>query len=55
MRSNLLARDPERGHGAQGAGWLGGLLRDLTALAAQTAPSVPSWWWPWGCSACHSG
>ena len=28
--------------GLQGAGWLGGLLRDLRALAAITAPSVPS-------------
>ncbi|HYZ36459.1 MAG TPA: glutamine synthetase family protein [Pseudonocardiaceae bacterium] len=27
---------------AEGAGWLGGLLRDLRALAAITAPSVPS-------------
>lgn len=39
---NLLAGDPERGPGALGAGWLGGLLRDLPALAALTAPSVPS-------------
>lgn len=28
--------------GPTGAGWLGGLLRDLRALAAITAPSVPS-------------
>jgi glutamine synthetase len=28
--------------GPEGAGWLGGLLRDLRALAAITAPSVPS-------------
>jgi glutamine synthetase len=28
--------------GPDGAGWLGGLLRDLRALAAITAPSVPS-------------
>jgi glutamine synthetase len=28
--------------GPDGAGWLGGLLRDLPALAAITAPSVPS-------------
>ncbi len=39
---NLLAGDAERGPGALGAGWLGGLLRDLPALAALTAPSVPS-------------
>jgi glutamine synthetase len=28
--------------GPDGAGWLGGLLRDLPAVAAVTAPSVPS-------------
>lgn len=39
---NLLAGDPEGGPGPDGAGWLGGLLRDLPALAAITAPSVPS-------------
>lgn len=39
---NLLAGDAERGPGPDGAGWLGGLLRDLPALAALTAPSVPS-------------
>jgi glutamine synthetase len=39
---NLLAGDPERGPGPDGAGWLGGLVRDLPALAAITAPSVPS-------------
>jgi glutamine synthetase len=41
---NLLASDaaaPDR-PGPDGAGWLGGLLRDLRALAAITAPSVPS-------------
>ncbi len=44
---NLLAGhaqpgDPQGGPGPDGAGWLGGLLRDLPALAAITAPSVPS-------------
>jgi glutamine synthetase len=39
---NLLAGDADRGPGPEGAGWLGGLLRDLRALAAITAPSVPS-------------
>ncbi|MGQ0719072.1 MAG: glutamine synthetase [Pseudonocardiales bacterium] len=39
---NLLAGDTKRGPGPDGAGWLGGLLRDLPALAAITAPSVPS-------------
>ena len=39
---NLLAGDSVRGPGSLGAGWLGGLLRDLPALAAVTAPSVPS-------------
>jgi glutamine synthetase len=39
---NLLVGDAERGPGPDGAGWLGGLLRDLAALAAITAPSVPS-------------
>lgn len=39
---NLLAGDPKRGPGPDGSGWLGGLLRDLPALAAITAPSVPS-------------
>ncbi|MGH3883134.1 MAG: glutamine synthetase, partial [Pseudonocardiaceae bacterium] len=39
---NLLAGDARRGPGPDGAGWLGGLLRDLPALAAITAPSVPS-------------
>jgi glutamine synthetase len=41
---NLLASSaaaPDR-PGPDGAGWLGGLLRDLRALAAITAPSVPS-------------
>lgn len=38
---NLLAGDAD-GPGPDGAGWLGGLLRDLPALAAITAPSVPS-------------
>ncbi len=39
---NLLAGDAKHGPGPDGAGWLGGLLRDLPALAAITAPSVPS-------------
>ncbi len=39
---SLLAGDAQRGPGPDGAGWLGGLLRDLPALAAITAPSVPS-------------
>ncbi|MGH3843921.1 MAG: glutamine synthetase, partial [Pseudonocardiaceae bacterium] len=39
---NLLAGDAQRGPGPDGTGWLGGLLRDLRALAAITAPSVPS-------------
>jgi glutamine synthetase len=39
---NLLAGDADRGPGPEGAGWVGGLLRDLRALAAITAPSVPS-------------
>ncbi|MGH3776893.1 MAG: glutamine synthetase [Pseudonocardiaceae bacterium] len=39
---NLLADDAKHGPGPDGAGWLGGLLRDLPALAAITAPSVPS-------------
>ena len=41
---NLLASgtNSEDRPGPQGAGWLGGLLRDLRALAAITAPSVPS-------------
>jgi glutamine synthetase len=39
---NLLDGDSERGPGPDGAGWLGGLLRDLPAVAAITAPSVPS-------------
>lgn len=39
---NLLAGDPGYGPGPEGAGWLGGLLRDLPAIAAVTAPSVPS-------------
>ncbi|MGH4008211.1 MAG: glutamine synthetase [Pseudonocardiaceae bacterium] len=39
---NLLAGDAKGGPGPDGAGWLGGLLRDLPALAAITAPSVPS-------------
>ncbi|HEX2298698.1 MAG TPA: glutamine synthetase family protein [Pseudonocardiaceae bacterium] len=39
---NLLAGDSVRGPASPGAGWLGGLLRDLPALAAVTAPSVPS-------------
>jgi glutamine synthetase len=41
---NLLAGDASSGErpGPDGAGWLGGLLRDLRALAAITAPSVPS-------------
>ncbi|HEV7829615.1 MAG TPA: glutamine synthetase family protein [Pseudonocardiaceae bacterium] len=39
---NLLAGDAHRGPGPEGAGWVGGLLRDLRALAAITAPSVPS-------------
>lgn len=38
---NLLAGD-QRGPGTGGAGYLAGLLRDLPALAAVTAPSVPS-------------
>ncbi|MDQ2791745.1 MAG: glutamine synthetase [Pseudonocardiales bacterium] len=41
---NLLASGeaaPDR-PSPDGAGWLGGLLRDLRALAAITAPSVPS-------------
>ncbi|HSL09248.1 MAG TPA: glutamine synthetase family protein [Pseudonocardiaceae bacterium] len=44
---NLLASGGTSGTaverpGPDGAGWLGGLLRDLPALAAITAPSVPS-------------
>jgi glutamine synthetase len=41
---NLLASSAtgEDRPGPEGAGWLGGLLRDLRALAAITAPSVPS-------------
>lgn len=41
---NLLASGAtgEDRPGPEGAGWLGGLLRDLRALAAITAPSVPS-------------
>ncbi|MGH3670649.1 MAG: glutamine synthetase [Pseudonocardiaceae bacterium] len=40
---NLLAgTSSAEGPGPDGAGWLGGLLRDLRALAAITAPSVPS-------------
>lgn len=39
---NLLAGDAVRGPGPAGAGYLAGLLRDLPALAAVTAPSVPS-------------
>lgn len=41
---NLLAGQAIAGDrpGADGAGWLGGLLRDLPAVAAITAPSVPS-------------
>ncbi len=41
---NLLAGSDAaaEGPGPDGAGWLGGLLRDLPALAAITAPSVPS-------------
>jgi glutamine synthetase len=41
---NLLASSdaaPDR-PGPDGVGWLGGLLRDLRALASITAPSVPS-------------
>ncbi|MGH3865917.1 MAG: glutamine synthetase [Pseudonocardiaceae bacterium] len=41
---NLLAGSEIAGDrpAADGIGWLGGLLRDLRALAAITAPSVPS-------------
>jgi glutamine synthetase len=41
---NLLASSAPSAHGPgpEGAGWLGGLLRDLRALVAITAPSVPS-------------
>lgn len=40
---NLLASEAAGDRpGPDGAGWLGGLLRDLPALAAITAPSVPS-------------
>lgn len=41
---NLLAASTTAGGhpGPDGAGWLGGLLRDLPAVAAITAPSVPS-------------
>ncbi len=39
---NLLAGDATRGPTGEGAGYLAGLLRDLPALAAITAPSVPS-------------
>lgn len=39
---NLLAGDPVGGPGSDGAGYLAGLLRDLPAVAALTAPSVPS-------------
>ena len=41
---NLLASSATAGDrpGPDGVGWLGGLLRDLRALAAITAPSVPS-------------
>jgi glutamine synthetase len=38
---NLLAGDQD-GPGAEGAGWIAGLLRDLPALAAVTAPSLGS-------------
>lgn len=38
---NLLAGDLN-GPGRDGAGWVAGLLRDLPALAAVTAPSIPS-------------
>ncbi|MPZ64970.1 MAG: glutamine synthetase [Pseudonocardiaceae bacterium] len=40
--ANLLAGDPVRGPGPDGAGYLAGLQRDLPAVAALTAPSVPS-------------
>jgi glutamine synthetase len=39
---NLLAGDATSGPTGEGAGYLAGLLRDLPALAAITAPSVPS-------------
>ncbi|MGH2919856.1 MAG: glutamine synthetase, partial [Solirubrobacteraceae bacterium] len=39
---NLLAGDAETGPGGDGAAYLGGLLRDLPAIVALTAPSVPS-------------
>lgn len=38
---NLLAGDAE-GPGPEGAAWIAGLLRELPAVAALTAPSVPS-------------
>jgi len=42
-RNLLASSDTARDRpGPDGAGWLGGLLRDLPALAAITAPSVPS-------------
>jgi glutamine synthetase len=39
LASSAISRDRP---GSEGVGWLGGLLRDLPALAAITAPSVPS-------------
>jgi glutamine synthetase len=39
---NLLAGDGPHGLGTEGAAWIAGILRDLRAVAAVTAPSVPS-------------
>lgn len=39
---NLLSGDGPHGLDPEGAGWIAGLLRDLPAVAAVTAPSVPS-------------
>jgi glutamine synthetase len=39
---NLMAGDGPHGLGREGAAWIAGLLRDLPAVVALTAPSVPS-------------
>ena len=39
---NLLAGGPEGPRGTAGAGYVAGLLRDLPAVAAVTAPSIGS-------------
>ncbi|MFI5958692.1 glutamine synthetase [Cryptosporangium sp. NPDC051539] len=41
-RENLLVGDGPHGLSTQGAAYLAGLLRDLPAIAAITAPSIPS-------------